>query len=82
MMSTTRFTQRLKDLIESGYGLDDSTVASEPTAVEGASTQTGRPHVLACHESRTQEPSRCFPCLLMELRDEPHALKEVYNEYS
>jgi len=24
-----RFTQRLKDLIESGYGLDDSTVESE-----------------------------------------------------
>ena len=34
-----RFTQRLKELIESGYGLDDSTVASEPAGVEGASTQ-------------------------------------------
>jgi pyruvate/2-oxoglutarate dehydrogenase complex dihydrolipoamide acyltransferase (E2) component len=35
-----RFTQRLKELIESGYGLDDSTVASEPAGAEGASTQT------------------------------------------
>ena len=34
-----RFTQRLKELIESGYGLFDSTVASEPAGVEGASTQ-------------------------------------------
>ncbi len=34
-----RFTRRLKELIESGYGLDDSTVASEPAGAEGASTQ-------------------------------------------
>jgi pyruvate/2-oxoglutarate dehydrogenase complex dihydrolipoamide acyltransferase (E2) component len=34
-----RFTQRLKELIESGYGLGDSTVASEQTGAEGASTQ-------------------------------------------
>jgi hypothetical protein len=34
-----RFTQRLKVLIESGYGLFDSTVASEPAVVEGASKQ-------------------------------------------
>ncbi len=34
-----RFTQRLKELIESGYGLGDSTVASEPAGAEGASTQ-------------------------------------------
>jgi pyruvate/2-oxoglutarate dehydrogenase complex dihydrolipoamide acyltransferase (E2) component len=31
-----RFTQRLKELIESGYGLDDSTVASEQAGVEAA----------------------------------------------
>jgi pyruvate/2-oxoglutarate dehydrogenase complex dihydrolipoamide acyltransferase (E2) component len=31
-----RFTQRLKDLIESGYGLDDSTVESEPVGAEAA----------------------------------------------
>ena len=35
-----RFTGRLKELIESGYGLDDSTVTSEPAGAEGASTQT------------------------------------------
>jgi pyruvate/2-oxoglutarate dehydrogenase complex dihydrolipoamide acyltransferase (E2) component len=35
-----RFTRRLKELIESGYGLGDSTVASEPTGAEGVSTQT------------------------------------------
>jgi pyruvate/2-oxoglutarate dehydrogenase complex dihydrolipoamide acyltransferase (E2) component len=29
-----RFTQRLKDLIESGYGLFDSTVEPEPVAAE------------------------------------------------
>jgi pyruvate/2-oxoglutarate dehydrogenase complex dihydrolipoamide acyltransferase (E2) component len=34
-----RFAQRLKALIESGYGLDDSPVASEPVVVEGASRQ-------------------------------------------
>jgi pyruvate/2-oxoglutarate dehydrogenase complex dihydrolipoamide acyltransferase (E2) component len=34
-----RFTQRLKELIESGYGLFDSTVASEPTGAEGEPTQ-------------------------------------------
>ena len=28
-----------------------------------------RPRVLRCHESRTQEPSRCFPCPLMGLHD-------------
>ncbi len=31
-----RFTQRLKDLIESGYGLFDSTVEPEQTVAEGA----------------------------------------------
>jgi pyruvate/2-oxoglutarate dehydrogenase complex dihydrolipoamide acyltransferase (E2) component len=31
-----RFTQRLKDLIESGYGLDDSTVEPEQAGVEAA----------------------------------------------
>jgi pyruvate/2-oxoglutarate dehydrogenase complex dihydrolipoamide acyltransferase (E2) component len=31
-----RFTARLKELIESGYGLDDSTVASEQAEAEGA----------------------------------------------
>jgi pyruvate/2-oxoglutarate dehydrogenase complex dihydrolipoamide acyltransferase (E2) component len=31
-----RFTARLKDLIESGYGLPDSTEEMEPAAVEGA----------------------------------------------
>ena len=36
----TRFTERLKDLIESGYGLDDSMIASEQAGAEGASTQT------------------------------------------
>jgi pyruvate/2-oxoglutarate dehydrogenase complex dihydrolipoamide acyltransferase (E2) component len=35
-----RFTERLKELIESGYGLDDSTVASKQAGAEGASTQT------------------------------------------
>jgi pyruvate/2-oxoglutarate dehydrogenase complex dihydrolipoamide acyltransferase (E2) component len=34
-----RFTQRLKELIESGYGLFDYTVASEPAGAEAASTQ-------------------------------------------
>ena len=29
-----RFTERLKELIESGYGLDDSTVASERKELE------------------------------------------------
>jgi len=32
-----RFTQRLKDLIESGYGLDDSTVEPEQAGVEAVS---------------------------------------------
>jgi pyruvate/2-oxoglutarate dehydrogenase complex dihydrolipoamide acyltransferase (E2) component len=36
-----RFTGRLKDLIESGYGLDDSTVESE-LAVASASVQAER----------------------------------------
>ena len=31
-----RFTERLKDLIESGYGLFDSTVESEQAGAEGA----------------------------------------------
>ena len=31
-----RFTERLKDLIESGYGLFDSTVEPEQTVAEGA----------------------------------------------
>jgi pyruvate/2-oxoglutarate dehydrogenase complex dihydrolipoamide acyltransferase (E2) component len=35
-----RFTQRLKDLIESGYGLDESTVASEQTVAPGASKKS------------------------------------------
>jgi hypothetical protein len=34
-----RFTQRLKELIESSYGLEDSAVASEPAGADGASTQ-------------------------------------------
>jgi len=34
-----RFTQRLKELIESGYGLGDSTVEPEPAGAEGASKQ-------------------------------------------
>lgn len=34
-----RFTHRLKDLIESGYGLGDSTLESELAAAEGASKQ-------------------------------------------
>ncbi len=34
-----RFTERLKDLIESGYGLFDSTVESEQAGAEGASKQ-------------------------------------------
>ena len=32
--SAARFTQRLKELIESGYGLDDSTVESEQAGAE------------------------------------------------
>lgn len=35
-----RFTQRLKDLIESGYGLGDSTAEPELVGVAGASAQT------------------------------------------
>ena len=34
------FTRRLKELIESGYGLFNSTVESELAGVEGASMQT------------------------------------------
>jgi pyruvate/2-oxoglutarate dehydrogenase complex dihydrolipoamide acyltransferase (E2) component len=34
-----RFTARLKDLIESGYGLPDATVEAEPVGVEGAREQ-------------------------------------------
>ncbi|HZU02614.1 MAG TPA: 2-oxo acid dehydrogenase subunit E2 [Ktedonobacteraceae bacterium] len=35
-----RFTQRLKELIESGYGLDGSTVASEQTVAEAAAKKS------------------------------------------
>jgi hypothetical protein len=35
-----RFTQRLKDLIESGYGLDDSSVASEQAVAEAAAKKS------------------------------------------
>jgi pyruvate/2-oxoglutarate dehydrogenase complex dihydrolipoamide acyltransferase (E2) component len=35
-----RFTQRLKDLIESGYGLDESTVASELAGAEAAAKKS------------------------------------------
>jgi pyruvate/2-oxoglutarate dehydrogenase complex dihydrolipoamide acyltransferase (E2) component len=31
-----RFTERLKELIESGYGLDESAVAPEPVGAEAA----------------------------------------------
>jgi pyruvate/2-oxoglutarate dehydrogenase complex dihydrolipoamide acyltransferase (E2) component len=34
-----RFTERLKELIESGYGLFDSTVTSKQAGAEGATTQ-------------------------------------------
>jgi pyruvate/2-oxoglutarate dehydrogenase complex dihydrolipoamide acyltransferase (E2) component len=34
-----RFTRRLKELIESGYGLGDSTAESEPAGADGMSTQ-------------------------------------------
>ena len=34
-----RFTERLKELIENGYGLGDSMVASVPAGADGASTQ-------------------------------------------
>ena len=34
-----RFTERLKELIESGYGLPDTTVESEQAGAEGASKQ-------------------------------------------
>ena len=36
-----RFTRRLKELIESGYGLSDSTVESELALAEAASTHQG-----------------------------------------
>ena len=36
----TRFTERLKELIESGYGLDDSTVESEQAVAPGTSTKS------------------------------------------
>ena len=39
-----RFTERLKDLIESGYGLDDSTVESEQAGAEAA------PHLMWLHD--------------------------------
>jgi pyruvate/2-oxoglutarate dehydrogenase complex dihydrolipoamide acyltransferase (E2) component len=35
-----RFTERLKELIESGYGLDDSTVESEQAVAPGTSTKS------------------------------------------
>ncbi len=35
-----RFTQRLKDLIESGYGLDDSTVESEQAVAPGTAKKS------------------------------------------
>jgi len=35
-----RFTGRLKGLIESGYGLDDSTTASEATEAPGTSNKS------------------------------------------
>jgi len=35
-----RFTQRLKDLIESGYGLDDSTVESEQVGAAGTAKKS------------------------------------------
>jgi 2-oxoacid dehydrogenases acyltransferase (catalytic domain) len=37
-----RFTQRLKDLIESGYGLPDSTVESEQAGAEAATMKSER----------------------------------------
>jgi hypothetical protein len=37
-----RFTGGLKDLIESGYGLDDSTVESEQAVAPGASKKSER----------------------------------------
>jgi 2-oxoacid dehydrogenases acyltransferase (catalytic domain) len=37
-----RFTQRLKELIERGYGLDDSTVESEQTAASETSMKSER----------------------------------------
>ena len=36
---TARFARRLKELIESGYGLDESAFAPEPAGVESASSQ-------------------------------------------
>jgi pyruvate/2-oxoglutarate dehydrogenase complex dihydrolipoamide acyltransferase (E2) component len=36
---TARFARRLKELIESGYGLDEATFAPEPAGVESASRQ-------------------------------------------
>jgi len=38
--SAARFTGRLKDLIESGYGLDDSTVESEQAVASGTSKKS------------------------------------------
>ena len=40
-----RFTQRLKDLIESGYGLDESTVESEQAVAPGASKRANVVHI-------------------------------------
>src|SRR5713226_1548421 len=40
-----RFTERLKDLIESGYGLDDSTAESEQDVARGTVKKSERgPH--------------------------------------
>jgi hypothetical protein len=35
-----RFTERLKDLIESGYGLDNSTVETEQAVAPGTSKKS------------------------------------------
>ena len=35
-----RFTERLKDLIESGYGLEDSTVETEQAVASGTSKKS------------------------------------------
>jgi pyruvate/2-oxoglutarate dehydrogenase complex dihydrolipoamide acyltransferase (E2) component len=47
-----RFTQRLKDLIESGYGLDNSTVESERAVAAGTAKRRERePHCTCYPES-------------------------------
>ena len=81
-----RFTERLKDLIESGYGLFDSTVESEQAADPRTSKKKG--DLSSCSAMRAERKSllgsshsspRRIPCTLMWLHDEPHALKEVYQ---